>query len=390
MQNLIKYIIPLGLFTFFASPSIAVNNGMSQEEFARGSYIFVFKNNIRANKVSRLARQISSGKGPVHFTYKHTIKGFSASMSHQAASRIAANNPNIAYVEQNQVAYSSAPGGGKGGQKDKENTTPPPEQVIPWGITRVGAGESAYSAEAGLRVAWVIDTGIDGDHPDLNVDKFKSSNFVTKGRKKLDSSAWDDGNGHGTHVAGTIAAIDNEIGVIGVAHGATVVAVKVLDDNGSGSYAAVLAGIDYVAQEADSGDVANMSLGGGISQALDDAVIAAATLGIKFVIAAGNESDDAINHSPARAEHGNIYTVSAIDIDDKFAYFSNYGNPPIDYAAPGVGIESTWKDGGYNRISGTSMAAPHVAGLLLITNTIHTDGTALGDQDGEADLIAHH
>jgi len=388
MQNLIKYILPLSLFTFFASPSIAANNGMSQEEFAKGSYIFVFKNNIHANNVSRLARQISSGKGPVHFTYKHTIKGFSASMSHQAASRIAANNPNIAYVEQNQVAYSSAPGGGKGGGKDKGTTSPPaqPDQVIPWGFTRVGADNNFYVP---TNRAWVIDTGIDGDHPDLNVDIINSSNFVTKGRKSPDSSAWNDGNGHGTHVAGTIAAIDNSIGTIGVAHGATVVAVRVLGDNGSGSYAAVLAGIDYVAANANPGDVANMSLGGGVSTSLDNAVIAAAQ-NIKFVIAAGNDSDHADNHSPARAEHPNIYTVSAIDGADEFAYFSNYGNPPIDYAAPGVGIKSTWKDSEYNTISGTSMAAPHVAGLLLITDTIHPDGTALGDTDGNPDPIAHY
>ncbi|NJW54993.1 S8 family serine peptidase, partial [Salinimicrobium oceani] len=111
--------------------------------------------------------------------------------------------------------------------------------------------------------------------------------------------------------------------------------------------------------------------------------------GIKFALAAGNDSTNANNSSPARVNGTNIYTVSAIDINDRFASFSNYGNPPIDYAAPGVNIKSTWKSGGYNTISGTSMASPHVAGILVL-GSVRADGTASGDPDGNPDPIAVH
>jgi subtilisin family serine protease len=132
-----------------------------------------------------------------------------------------------------------------------------------------------------------------------------------------------------------------------------------------------------------------MSLGGPISTALDDAILAAANKGVKFALAAGNESEDANNSSPAHINHANVYTVSAIDAADKFAYFSNFGNPPVDFAAPGVNIQSTWKGGGYNTISGTSMASPHVAGLLLL-GAVRADGFAIGDPDNDPDPIAHH
>jgi subtilisin family serine protease len=146
------------------------------------------------------------------------------------------------------------------------------------------------------KTAWVIDTGIDLNHADLNVDANRSRNFVTRGK---DSPA--DGNGHGTHVAGTIGAIDNNIDVVGVAANATLVAVRVLDNSGSGYYSWVIAGVDYVASAAKSGDVANMSLGGPPSDSSRQCRIKnAAEKGIKFSIAAGNSSADAINYSPAR------------------------------------------------------------------------------------------
>lgn len=122
------------------------------------------------------------------------------------------------------------------------------------------------------------------------------------------------------------------------------------------------------------------------SQALDDAVIAASSK-VRFALGAGNESDDANNHSPARANGPNIYTISAMDSTDKFAYFSNFG-AGVDYCALGVAVESLWKGGGYNTISGTSMASPHVCGLLLLGN-IGTNGYVLNDPDGNADRIAH-
>jgi len=129
-----------------------------------------------------------------------------------------------------------------------------------------------------------------------------------------------------------------------------------------------------------------MSLGGPVSQALDNAILVAAGKGIKFVIAAGNSAANANNYSPARVNGTNIYTISASDSGDRFASFSNFANPPIDYCAPGVSIKSTWKSGGYNTISGTSMAAPHAAGVLLL-GTAKTSGFVSGDKDNNPDPI---
>ena len=196
------------------------------------------------------------------------------------------------------------------------------------------------------------------------------------------------GAGGAAHLAGTIAAIDNDIGVVGVAADASVVAVRVLDRRGSGAYSWVIAGLDYVAANAAAGDVVNMSLGGPPSDDVDAAVLAVAEAGIRVAIAAGNDGADANGHSPARVNHGNVYTVSAVDAGDAFAPFSNWGNPPVDYAAPGVGILSLWKRGKTNTISGTSMATPHVAGILLLGN-VSADGTAGNDPDGNPDPIAH-
>lgn len=252
--------------------------------------------------------------------------------------------------------------------------TPTPTQTIPWGIARVGC--TTYT---GTNAIWVIDSGIDLTHPDLNV----STNGVSFCSY---TTSPNDDNGHGTHVAGIIAAKNNTIGVVGVAAGALVIPVKVLDSTGSGTFSGVLAGINYVAVNGQEGDVANMSLGGGISPTIDGAVLTASAK-VKFAIAAGNETDNVINHSPARAEGANIYTISAMSSGDTWASFSNYGTG-VDFCAPGVSIYSTYKNGGYASMSGTSMATPHVAGLLLL-GAIVTDGYVKNDPDGSPDPIAH-
>ena len=255
----------------------------------------------------------------------------------------------------------------------------PPAQSVPYGVTRVG-----YASYTGTKVAWIIDTGIDLNHPDLNVNASRGKTFV------LRTTTPEDDNGHGTHCAGIVAAIDNAIGVVGVAAGAQVIPIKVLDKRGSGTMSAIIAGVDYVAANGAAGDVANMSLGGGAYDPLDLAVIALGAKGIFVSLAAGNESTDASTKSPARANGLNVYTISACDINDNWAYFSNYGNPPVDYCAPGVSIYSTIKGDTYGTMSGTSMAAPHVAGLLLLTNgNLKTDGYVNGDPDGNPDPIAH-
>ena len=266
---------------------------------------------------------------------------------------------------------------GKGQDTGGGGTPTPVAQQTPWGITRVGGGIAGNYA-----TAWVIDSGIDLTHPDLNVDSARSRSFIA-------GLTPQDQNGHGTHVAGTIAALNNAIGVVGVAPGARVVAVRVLNKKGSGSTSGVIAGVDYVAQTAAPGDGAKMSLGGGISTALDNAVAAAAAKGIRFALAAGNEAANATTSSPGRVNGPNIYTVSAFATGDVFASFSNFGNPPVDYAEPGVGVRSTWLAGGYNTISGTSMASPHMAGLLLL-GAINSGGTVIGDSDGTPDVIGVH
>jgi subtilisin family serine protease len=148
----------------------------------------------------------------------------------------------------------------------------------------------------------------------------------------------------------------------------------------------VIAGVDYVAANGRAGDVANMSLGGGISTALDNAVINASAGGIRFVLAAGNEAQNAANSSPARANGTNVFTISAFAQGDTWASFSNFGNPPVDFGEPGVGVRSTWINSSYNTISGTSMAAPHFAGILLQGGAV-SGGRVTGDPDGNPDVI---
>lgn len=343
-------------------------------EKVAGSYICVFKKGSvsRGNAQAEARRSVQAGGGNLKHVYSVALQGFAADLPPQALERVKANNPNIAYCEQDQVASippiraEARPGGGGSVQ---------PAQETPWGIARVNGGGSGT-----FGTAWIIDTGIDLDHPDLRVDVARSRSFLS-----TDTSP-DDKNGHGTHVAGTVAALDNTIGVIGVAPGATVVAVRVLDRRGSGTNSGVIAGVDYVAQYGRSGDVANMSLGGGASQALDDAVINASAGGVRFAVAAGNDGANANNYSPARANGPNIYTVSAFAVGDKWASYSNYGNPPIEYGEPGSSIKSTWINAGYNTISGTSMATPHLAGILL-AGAVRSGGSVTGDPDGKPDPI---
>ena len=309
--------------------------------------------------------------------YGLSINGFAAQLSNAEVDALR-NDIRVQHIEADRIVTLSPPPG-KGWNRGDNNTG---GQVTPYGINRVG-GAINYT---GSNVAWIIDTGIDLTHPDLNV---QSSRGFTAFKTGIDASL-SDGHGHGTHVAGTVAAINNGIGVVGVAAGAVVIPVKVLGSNGSGSFSGVIAGVDYVAAHGTQGDVANMSLGGSSSKALDDAVSAAASKGIRFALAAGNSGNDAGNYSPARVNGTNIYTISAMNSSDQWAYFSNWGNPPVDYCAPGVSVRSTWKGGTYNTISGTSMATPHAAGVLLLGG-ITASGFVKSDPDGKPDpVIAHN
>lgn len=324
----------------------------------------------RLDEVHQFALSLIRTKSTERFEIKQvfakTLKGFSVALSEKNLA-ILQNDSRVKFIEKDRyIILAPPPGKGPGGGEE------PVGQVIPYGISRVG------TADGTGKTAWIIDSGIDLDHPDLNVDALRSVDFTGS------RNGADDENGHGTHVAGTVAAIDNNIGVVGVASGATVVAVKVLNRRGSGTYSGVIAGVDYVAANASSGDVANMSLGGPVSDALDAAVLAASA-NVKFALAAGNESDNADNHSPARVNGPNIYTISAMDINDEWAYFSNFG-PAIDYCEPGYSVYSTYKKGAYETLSGTSMAAPHMCGILLL-GAPNNDGVVIGDPDGNDDPI---
>ncbi|MCH8338373.1 MAG: S8 family serine peptidase [Chloroflexi bacterium] len=257
------------------------------------------------------------------------------------------------------------------------------DQTVPTGIQRIFADENPGITIDGvddLRIdvdVAVIDTGIDSDHPDLNVVARTDCSGGSPFKQKCKDNSGDDGNGHGTHVAGTIAALDDGSGVVGVAPGARLWAVKVLRNDGSGYISWIIAGIDYVTANADKIEVANMSLGCECSSpAMDDAITNSVAAGVVYAVAAGNSDKDASTFSPA--SHPDVITVSALadfdgepggtaastcrsDQDDTLADFSNFGSL-IEVTAPGVCIFSTWKDGGYNAISGTSMASPHAAG----------------------------
>jgi len=252
------------------------------------------------------------------------------------------------------------PGGGE---------EPPSPQELPWGVDHIDAEYAwATATGAGVKVG-VLDTGIDKDHPDLDGNIKGGTNYVGKGRR-VNPGAWDDDNGHGTHVAGIIAAENNDIGVVGVAPEASLYGVKVLDRNGSGWLSDVIAGLDWCV--ANNMDVVNMSLGTDSDiQAFGDACNAASTAGLLLVAAAGNDGD-AVDYPAA---YDSVIAVAATDSLDARPYWSSFG-PEVAIAAPGVGIYSTYKGGGYDTLSGTSMAAPHVTGTLALNLGADIYGTA--------------
>lgn len=252
-------------------------------------------------------------------------------------------------------------------------------KLVTWSADKVGYGDGTG------KTAWVLDSGVDLDHPDLNVDEARSRSFVPE-------TTADDDNGHGTHIAGIIGAKNNSIGTLGIASGANIVALKVLDWEGNGFVSYILDALAYINEHGKAGDVVNLSLevDNDFSDILDDEVKALGEKGIFVCIAAGNGNTDASQFSPARANGKNVYTVSAVDSLDRFASWSNYGNHAVDFAAPGVRILSTYMQGKYALVSGTSQAAPHVAGILLVNNgKVNSFGNALNDPDGVADPLAH-
>lgn len=295
--------------------------------------------------------------------YSHALNGFAARIPDARLEKLL-EDPRVLFIDADRVMTIQA-------------------QTIPTGILRIDGGLSSTNSGNGsgsvdVDVA-ILDTGIQTNHPDLNVVGGKN---CVKGKNTIE-----DGHGHGTHVAGTVAAKDDSNGVVGVAPGARLWAVRVLDNNGSGTTSTIICGIDWVTANAGTIEVANMSLGGsgtdsncGGSDAYHNAICNSVNAGVTYVVAAGNSAANANNFRPAT--YAEVITVSAladfdgqagglgsatcrVDVDDTFASFSNYG-ADVDMIAPGVCILSTWKGSAYNTISGTSMASPHVAGAAAL------------------------
>lgn len=352
-------------FTLLVSV-VAVGSAAAPTSADRATYIVVLDDSV--NDVEATARSLAQGAGAeLGFVYQHALKGFSAKLSAQAASALA-RNPNVRVVSPNGTVHIT-------------------EDSVPTGVSRIDAPISSQTG-AGIRVA-IIDTGIDLDHPDLavNIDAASGFDCIDPG------TSADDDQGHGTHVAGTVAAADNGLGVVGVAPGATLIPVKVLNSQGSGTWEQVICGIDHVADPLLGIDVANMSLGGSGTasgscattpgDALYAAVCGALGAGVTMVVAAGNDGRDAAGFVPAA--YPEVVTVSAYTdldgtpadsgctggrgpfktCDETFASFSNYGSV-VDVMAPGVTINSTTVGGSYGTKSGTSMASPHVAGVVAL------------------------
>ncbi len=341
---------------------------------AKNSYIFVLSSDVAAKEVPGLAKGLAKQYGgTVRHTYAKVMKGFSATMSEQDAALLASQNPQILRYARNGVVFagkqSNANGSGSKGPK-------PTEQITPWGILRVGG-----SGDGTGRHAWILDTGIDLANPDLNVDESTGINCVSRGKDTIDDTI-----GHGTQNAGIIAAINNDIDVVGVAAGATVHPVRVLHNNLYGYFDEIICGINHIANTVDSVDanpshhVVNMSISAVVLGQEDGVALMEAAIqdaidkhGLRFSVCAGNDGDDAANYSPARMTDPNVYTVTAIDQNDQLYSRGNYG-PAVNWAAPGVAVTTLKTGGGLATWSGCSYAVPHVSGILLLGNDPVPDG----------------
>jgi subtilisin family serine protease len=363
-------VTAFGLAACEQAPTLAPESAAPEASRSENApiYLVTFKEGV---DVASTAGEMARGRGfAIRFLREHAAPGFSAVIPASQLDAIR-NDPRVAIVEKDgpvslvqPVEGNARPGGGGGGG-----------QTTPWGITRIGGAGDGTG-----KTAWVIDSGIDMTHADLNTSRNCHTYFI--------GTSPSDGNGHGTHVAGTIAAKNNGQDVVGVAANAYVCSVRVLGNSGSGSWEGVINGVNYVAANGAVGDVANMSVGGSGSNAtLETAILNAAAKGIKFVIAAGNSGIDANLETPARTNGPNVFTISATGTNDCLTSWSNYGLG-VDFAAPGASILSTRKGGGTTTMSGTSMAAPHAAGVLLL-GAARTDGTACGDRDAVPDPIIH-
>jgi subtilisin family serine protease len=287
------------------------------------------------------SRRAAADGGSVHHVYRHALRGFAGAFTDRAIANMR-RNANVTVIEPDGVASAT------GSQSDAT-----------WGLDRVDTLELAldrmydYPATGAGVTAYVIDTGI-APHEDF-AGRLASGHNTVRGKNTTD-----DCNGHGTHVAGTIGG-----STYGIAKAVTLVPVRVLDCRGSGTWSGVVAGIDWVTADHQAGEpaVANLSLGGGVNRAVDTAVATLVGDGVSVAVAAGNDGQDACKYSPARVREA--LTTGATDSLDKRTSWSNWGDC-LDLFAPGSNITSAWLKNGTETISGTSMAAPHVAGAAAL------------------------
>jgi subtilisin family serine protease len=296
-------------------------------------YVVVFNDDVR--DAPGLARQLAAAHGgTLRYTYQHAIKGFAATLSATAAQALE-RNPNVDYVLQDERVRTVA---------------------ASWGLDRVDQrdrplnGSYSYNATGSGVTVYVIDTGIETSHWDFGGRAWAGYDAF--------GGSGQDCHGHGTHVAGTVGGAS-----YGVAKSVGLVAVRVLDCDGYGTWSGVIAGIDWVRYYHSKPAVANLSLGGGAYQAVDDAIENLVAAGVTVAVAAGNWGDNACYYSPARAP--SALTVGATDQYDQQPYWSNWGSC-LDLYAPGVGINSAHLYGGTTPMDGTSMASPHVAGAAAL------------------------
>jgi subtilisin family serine protease len=309
-----------------------------------GSYVVVFKPEV-ANAHGLATQLVGTAGGKLQYTYSAALKGFAAELPEQALEALR-HNPNVAYVEQDGSVElfggGTEPAPPSWGLDRVDQRSLPLDGSYSWGTT--GAGVTIYG----------IDTGIRSTHVEFAGRMLPGAAFV-KGR-----STTEDCHGHGTHTAGTFGGA-----TYGVAKGVWIVPVRVLDCTGNGRWSDIIAGVDWVTANAHHPAIANMSLGGSYNQAMNDAVEGSIRSGVTYTIAAGNSAADACQVSPASAP--DALTLAANDSLDRSASFTNVG-PCVDLYAPGVRIKSAWigSDAAWERLNGTSMAAPHAAGAAAL------------------------